>query len=150
MRKKRETPPKFEEYMHTAHTGNFSPSEEPIIESNQSYGSLTRSVARSFASSMSNIRSPNRSLSLSFNSINGSPENENVKSANGIDNKGHSELRTMSWGQAAFNLFFYMFGASQVPYAIAQMGWGWGPVFLVALCLSSFLSGHVRNAMLSL
>lgn len=136
--------------MYTTNTGNFSPSEEPIIESNQSYGSLARSVARSFESSVSTARSPNRSIGFSFSSINGSPENERIQSTKVIDNKGDSELRTMRWGQAAFNLFFYMFGASQVPYAIAQMGWGWGPVFLAALCISSFISGHVRNAMLAL
>ena len=141
----------FEEYghMHTASGASFSPSEEPIIESNQSYGSLARSLSRSFASSISHTRTPNRSFSPSCNSING-PESEDIQPTNAVDKKEDSELRTMRWGQAAFNLFFYMFGASQVPYAIAQMGWIWGPVFLVALCISSFLSGHVRNLMFAL
>ena len=41
--------------------------------------------------------------------------------------------RTCSRNQAAFNIFLYMFGATQIPYAIAQMGWAWGAVFMIAM-----------------
>jgi hypothetical protein len=35
-------------------------------------------------------------------------------------------VRECSKEQAAFNMFLYMFGATQIPYAIGQMGWYWG------------------------
>ena len=51
-------------------------------------------------------------------------------------------LRHCTWQQAAFNIFFYMFGASQIPFAMGQMGWSWGMAILTALTVSSWLSGH--------
>ncbi len=56
----------------------------------------------------------------------------------------HSDarLRQSTWQQISFNIFFYMFGASQIPFAMGQMGWYWGSGILVALTLSSWISGH--------
>ena len=53
-----------------------------------------------------------------------------------------NRLRHCTWQQAAFNIFFYMFGASQIPFAMGQMGWSWGMGILTALTVSSWLSGH--------
>jgi hypothetical protein len=56
----------------------------------------------------------------------------------------HSDarLRQSTWQQISFNIFFYMFGASQIPFAMGQMGWYWGSGILVALTISSWISGH--------
>eukprot|EP00501_MAST-03F_sp_TOSAG23-6_P000435 GSMAST32.ASY1.ANO1.447.1 assembled CDS len=51
--------------------------------------------------------------------------------------------KKLSWKQAAFNTFFYMFGASQLPYAVGQMGFTIGTLFIVALSISSWWSGHL-------
>jgi len=49
----------------------------------------------------------------------------------------------MKWQQAGFNIFLNMFGASQIPFAISQMGWVWGPIIFVLLVACSWWSGHV-------
>jgi hypothetical protein len=66
-----------------------------------------------------------------------------ISSAGLLLDNSDSRLRHCTWQQAAFNVFFYMFGASQVPYAMGQMGWSWGIACLVALTVSSWLSGHL-------
>ena len=52
-------------------------------------------------------------------------------------------VRQCTRNQAAFNIFLYMFGATQIPYAIGQMGWLWGSVFMVTMSVSSYHSGHL-------
>ena len=52
-------------------------------------------------------------------------------------------MRQCTRNQAAFNIFLYMFGATQIPYALGQMGWVWGSVFMVAMSISSYHSGHL-------
>ena len=52
-------------------------------------------------------------------------------------------MRQCTRNQAAFNIFLYMFGATQIPYAIGQMGWLWGSVFMVTMSVSSYHSGHL-------
>jgi len=52
-------------------------------------------------------------------------------------------LRRMKWQQAAFNIFFNMFGASQIPFAMSQMGWTWGPIIFILLSLCAWWSGHI-------
>mmetsp|Transcript_3689 Transcript_3689/g.9378 ORF Transcript_3689/g.9378 Transcript_3689/m.9378 type:complete len:553 (+) Transcript_3689:75-1733(+) len=54
-----------------------------------------------------------------------------------------AHLRRGSWPQAALNILFSMFAASQIPFAIAQMGWVGGIILFWTLCLCSWWSGHV-------
>ena len=66
----------------------------------------------------------------------------------------HSEMgnadvteRQCTRNQAAFNIFLYMFGATQIPFALGQMGWYWGTVFMVTMTISSYHSGHLLSDM---
>jgi len=52
-------------------------------------------------------------------------------------------LRKCSWQQAGFNIFFYMFAASQIPFAISQMGWTWGAILFTLIVSCSWWSGYV-------
>ena len=74
-------------------------------------------------------------------------EDEEKRGADGDKAQGgrvsHDELATCTMSQAAFNIFFYMFGATQVPYAMGQMGWLWGTVALAAMSAGSWASGHM-------
>mmetsp|Transcript_20136 Transcript_20136/g.46924 ORF Transcript_20136/g.46924 Transcript_20136/m.46924 type:complete len:578 (-) Transcript_20136:151-1884(-) len=54
-----------------------------------------------------------------------------------------AHLRRGSWPQASLNILFSMFAASQIPFAIAQMGWTGGIVLFWVLTLCSWWSGHV-------
>ena len=46
-------------------------------------------------------------------------------SPNALSTRSTADLtvRQCTRNQAAFNIFLYMFGATQIPYAIGQMGW---------------------------
>jgi len=52
-------------------------------------------------------------------------------------------MRRGSWQQSAFNIFFNMFAASQIPYAFSQMGWTWGLIILTSVTISHWWSGHL-------
>ena len=60
-------------------------------------------------------------------------------SPNALSTRSTADLtvRQCTRNQAAFNIFLYMFGATQIPYALGQMGWAWGSVFMVAMSTSS-------------
>ena len=66
-------------------------------------------------------------------------------SPNALSTRSTADLtvRQCTRNQAAFNIFLYMFGATQIPYAIGQMGWIWGTVFMGAMSVSSYHSGHL-------
>jgi hypothetical protein len=66
-------------------------------------------------------------------------------SPNALSTRSTADLtvRQCTRNQAAFNIFLYMFGATQIPYALGQMGWTWGSVFMVAMSISSYHSGHL-------
>ena len=66
-------------------------------------------------------------------------------SPNALSTRSTADLtvRQCTRNQAAFNIFLYMFGATQIPYALGQMGWVWGSVFMVAMSISSYHSGHL-------
>ena len=57
-----------------------------------------------------------------------------------------THLRRGSWQQAACNLFFNMFAASQIPFAYAQMGWHAGSAFFALIILTSWVSGYLLTA----
>lgn len=52
-------------------------------------------------------------------------------------------MRRSSWQQIGANLFFNMFAASQIPFALAQMGWYYGGAFFLSITACSWWSGHV-------
>lgn len=52
-------------------------------------------------------------------------------------------MRRGGWQQCAFNIFFNMFAASQIPYAFSQMGWLWGLIILSLVTISHWWSGHL-------
>lgn len=52
-------------------------------------------------------------------------------------------LRQCTWQQAGFNVFFSMFAAIQIPYALGQMGILGSAVFFPLIILCSWWSGHV-------
>jgi amino acid permease len=52
-------------------------------------------------------------------------------------------MRRSSWQQIAGNLFFSMFAASQIPFALGQMGWYFGSVLFFLIIVCSWWSGHV-------
>ena len=62
-----------------------------------------------------------------------------LSSPNALSTRSTADLtvRQCTRNQAAFNIFLYMFGATQIPYAIGQMGWLWGTVFMVSMSVSS-------------
>ena len=68
-----------------------------------------------------------------------------LSSPNVLSTRSTADLtvRQCTRNQAAFNIFLYMFGATQIPYAIGQMGWTWGTVFMVTMSVSSYHSGHL-------
>lgn len=55
-------------------------------------------------------------------------------------------MRRSSWQQIAGNLFFSMFAASQIPFAIAQMGWYAGFFFFASITACSWWSGYVLTS----
>ena len=65
--------------------------------------------------------------------------------ASGESTADDTSPRECTRNQAAFNLFLYMFGATQIPYAIGQMGWYWGAFFMASMSVSSYHSGYLLS-----
>lgn len=93
---------------------------------------------------------PRESYGSSVSPIDGSASDpflseSRFSSPNALSTRSTADLtvRQCTRNQAAFNIFLYMFGATQIPYALGQMGWTWGSVFMVAMSISSYHSGHL-------